>query len=230
MRVAIISDIHGNVEALNSVLKEAERSKIDKYIFLGDFVGYLYYPRQVVEKIMDLDFHAIKGNHEDILYKIECGQVDLSSITAKYGSGHAIAIRELTSQQKDFLFSLPSELKVEVNEIKISLYHETPWRNNKYIYPDSVLPNILIDNSDYIFFGHSHYQFSRKVSGNYIYNPGSVGQNRENGGVANWIELDLSYEYIKFKSTMFPTEEIIKNIIKIDGVESYNYKVLNRKI
>lgn len=228
MKVAIISDIHGNVDALNSVFKEAEQSKIDKFIFLGDFVGYLYYPRQVLEKIMDLDFIAIKGNHEDILWQVESGKLDLSSVTAKYGSGHAIAIRELSSSQKDFLFSLPSEMKVELNKLKISLYHETPWKNNEYIYPDTIISKTLNDNSDYIFFGHSHYQFCRKVSNNLICNPGSVGQNREKGGIANWLELDLSLEYLKFKSTVFPTKELIKKVVKIDGIESYNYRVLNR--
>ncbi len=230
MRLAILSDIHGNIEAFNSVIDATKRLKIDKYLLLGDYVGYYFYPRQVVEKIMDLDFVAIKGNHENILYDLECGNIELATVTAKYGSGHLIASRELTSIQKDFLFSLPCELKLDFNGTKISLYHETPWKNNRYIYPNTEIPDTLNDNSDYIFFGHSHYQFCRKLSNNFIYNPGSVGQNRETGGVSNWIDLDISYGSLRLKSTVYSKEELLKNTIKIDGLESYSYKVLNRQI
>jgi predicted phosphodiesterase len=189
----------------------------------------MFYPKQVIEIMMDLDFEAIKGNHEGILFDIECGNVELSTVTAKYGSGHANAIRELTSGQMDFLFSLPYELKLEILGTKISLHHETPWNNNKnYIYPNTEIPETLNNNSDYVFFGHSHYQFSRKLQNNIIFNPGSVGLNREKGGIANWIELDITYNSLKFHSTQYLRKDLIKKIIQIDGRESYNYKVLNR--
>ena len=199
MKVAVLSDIHGNIEALDTVLKSAKEAKIEKFILLGDYVGYLYHPKEVIERIMDLDHVAIRGNHEDILYKLETGELNLSDITTKYGSGHEIALRELNTDQKEYIFNLTTACKVELNGKKISLYHESPWNDNRYIYPNSEIPSKLKDESDFIFFGHSHYQFCRRINDKYIYNPGSVGQNREIGGIANWLEIELISEYIKFK-------------------------------
>ena len=63
MKIAILSDIHGNFDALNVVLEECKKIKIDKYLFLGDYVGY-YYGQKVWNRICQLNGIKIKGNHE----------------------------------------------------------------------------------------------------------------------------------------------------------------------
>ena len=65
MRLAIISDIHSNIEALNAVLKDINDKNIDSTICLGDLVGYCPYPNEVINRIREKNILTIMGNYDD---------------------------------------------------------------------------------------------------------------------------------------------------------------------
>jgi len=67
MKIAILSDIHGNDTALKAVLMEIDKLGVDKILFLGDYVGYYYTPDIIFDLIKDYDKELIKGNHELLL-------------------------------------------------------------------------------------------------------------------------------------------------------------------
>ena len=71
MKLAILSDIHGNHIALQTVLAAIKHYEIDKLVVAGDFVGYYFWPRDVIELLESWDIIAIRGNHEEMLIKAE---------------------------------------------------------------------------------------------------------------------------------------------------------------
>ena len=77
--------------------------------------------------------------------------------------------------------------------------------------------------------GHSHYPFIKKLSHSIIINPGSVGQNRQQGGVATWVFMDLDKLTIEIISTKYSVKRLAKKVKTFDPDKSYNYSILFRK-
>ena len=67
MRIALLGDIHGNSFALAAVLEAARAAHVEKLLITGDFVGYYFWPREVLDMLDDWDVAAVRGNHEDML-------------------------------------------------------------------------------------------------------------------------------------------------------------------
>ena len=97
--MSILSDIHGNYDALTQVLEECKKCNVEKYIFLGDYVGYYYEPKKVWDKIRLLNGIKIKGNHEDLLKASLTSKVIMRQIKDKYGIGHQIAQNQLMEEE-----------------------------------------------------------------------------------------------------------------------------------
>ena len=112
MKVALLADIHGNIEALRAVLAQVNSSEADKILIAGDFVGYYYHPHEVIETICRLGsrVEAIKGNHDALLEDFnEYDPGEKENIRSKYGSGEEIAIRAMAGEQKQWLCSLKEQ-------------------------------------------------------------------------------------------------------------------------
>jgi putative phosphoesterase len=86
MRIGLLGDIHGNSFALAAVLGAARVSRVEKLLITGDFVGYYFWPREVMDMLADWDLAAVRGNHEDMLVDAIDGESAIEKITAKYGS------------------------------------------------------------------------------------------------------------------------------------------------
>jgi len=113
MRIAIISDIHGNYTALKAVLEDARRNNVDKFIFLGDYVFDLPFSNEVAQLLMNLDnVHIIKGNRE--MYLSEFAKQDQATWTVKQFGGMYHVFRELAPDVFDFLTGLDEECHIEI--------------------------------------------------------------------------------------------------------------------
>ena len=163
MKIGVISDIHGNYDALVEVLKKAKKEEVEHLLILGDIVGYYYHPDKILELLSEWSFDMIKGNHENILEDLIANPSLGETTRLKYGSGHNEAINKLTNQQLGFLSSLPETKSVQFDEVSILMCHGSPWSNEYYIYPDSEKEVILKCDSkehDFVLIGHSHYAFA----------------------------------------------------------------------
>jgi len=111
MKIAILSDIHGNDEALRTVIKEIDTLGVDKILFLGDYVGYYYNANIILDLIKSYDKEMIKGNHE-LLMKQSLNDKEKSlAIQKKYGSGIEYAKKLLSTEQINYLINLPEKKK-----------------------------------------------------------------------------------------------------------------------
>lgn len=230
MRIAILSDIHANLSALQSVLKDIhERAEIDAYILLGDIVNYGMCPNEVIAELEQLDkpiLANIWGNHE-------CAMVDdsqLSHFATDRGRSALMYMRNILSEHsKQYIDGMTKNgiAELEVDWKKILLVHG----DMKDVYwgkmTDAEQHEECYKKYDYVLHGHSHVpQYNemyfadenplmRNKKKTVFINPGSVGQPRNHNPRAQYAILDtktgecqlLSEEYdIAFEQSLYPNE------------------------
>jgi putative phosphoesterase len=231
MKIAVISDIHGNYDALVAVLKEAKMEGVQHLLVLGDIVGYYYHPDKILEALSEWSFDIVKGNHEYILEDLIANPSLGESIRLKYGRGHQAAIDKLSLQQLDFLRDLPETKSVQFNDISLLMCHGSPWSNDFYIYPDcnkEIIEKCDSTTHDFVLIGHSHYAFAMKNANSVLINPGSVGQSRQTGGKASWCIINTENGCFQMLSTDYNVEKLLHEIAERDGDIDFLKKVLIR--
>ena len=231
MKIAVISDIHGNYDALAEVLKKAKTEGVDHLLVLGDIVGYYYHPDKILEALSQWSFDLIKGNHEYILENLIANPSLGESIRLKYGSGHKEAIEKLSLKDLEFLKALPDTKSVKFDDVSILMSHGSPWSNDFYIYPDCDKDTALKCDStahDFVLIGHSHYAFVVKNKNSILINPGSVGQSRQTGGQASWCIINTENSCFQMLSTNYNVENLVNEINQKDEDIAYLTKVLRR--
>jgi putative phosphoesterase len=182
MRIAAISDIHGNLGALDAVLADIERRCADLTVNLGDMLSGPLLPRQTAERLMALDLPTISGNHERQL---------LAPDRDAMGSSDHHAADSITEPQRRWLEALPQTRWAAED---VFLCHATPLSDVACFLEDirdgELIPASLSSIEDrakpcgasLILCGHTHLpRVARLGSGQIIVNPGSVGIQAYNG-------------------------------------------------
>ncbi len=231
MKVAIISDIHGNNYALEKVLNAARKDKAEKLLVLGDLVGYYYHPDEVLDILGNWDYELIRGNHEDLLKAMLNNDIAESALSLKYGSGHRIAAEKLSKEQINHITSAPKSRKIDADGVQLSMYHGSPWNHDQYLYPDApteILDQCNDEESDFVLIGHSHYPFVYRNTNSTLVNVGSVGQSRIMGGIANWALIDTANKSLQMKATPYETKELLAEVNQIDPDINYLKDILTR--
>ena len=231
MKVVILSDIHGNADALEATL-QAIPQDISEFWILGDLVGYYYQINKVLSLLKPLPCKFIAGNHEHYLKSGIHDPAVLSRYKSQYGSSLEIALGELNNEDLNFLTSLPDQLAFSLGNKEILLCHGSPWDNDEYIYPD-VLQKKLEKydelSASVIFQGHTHYPMELTHNNKKIINPGSLGQPRNRQAGAHWAIYDSETNEVTFKTTLYSIESLIKEIETHDPTNVYLKTVLTRK-
>jgi putative phosphoesterase len=231
MKLAILSDIHGNYSAFMEVITVCKKYNIEKLLLLGDQVGYYYESEKIYNELMSWNYLAIRGNHEEILLDyINRDNNFRNGIDKKYGS----SIKQLIGNKKiiEITQNLPSINSIRIDNINILMCHGSRTDAGKYLYPTEkkeILEAELDEQYDFIFIGHSHYPFIYSNGKSTLINVGSVGQNRVAGGVANWGILDTSNCVFSPMSTPYDTFQLIEMAKQNDSEIEYLQKILKRK-
>lgn len=231
MKIAVLSDIHGNSYALENVIEAIKNERVERLIVLGDIVGYYYYPNKVLELLAGFPYDIIKGNHEVILQNLEEQIIDPFILQQKYGKGHSIALEKLERKTRKWLYSLPFQRSLRIDNVKIQMNHGSPWNYDEYLYPDTDRKTLEKCNSkvhDFVLIGHSHYAFTYKCSESILINTGSVGQSRRKGGIAEWTIIDTLTKEYNIMKTPYDVSALKKDVEDIDQTIKYNSKILSR--
>jgi putative phosphoesterase len=208
--IAIISDIHGNLPALEAVLENIKSQNISKIYCLGDLVGYYCFFNEVVEKIKKLEIPTVLGNHDDALVNHN-GVISRSKTCTNILEWQ---LKKANQQTIDFLKKLPKHFEIVHSEKKIKLIHAGLKDNiDEYVFDvnDSYLNNNEF-NEDILISGHTHLIAYKKLfSGRTWLNPGSVGQPRDGNNKASYLIIDgnlnphfirVSYDFNKVIQAM----------------------------
>jgi putative phosphoesterase len=199
MRMAIFSDIHGNMPALEAVLSDIANQKPDARYCLGDLVGYASFPNEVTERIRDENISTVMGNYDDgVGYdRDECGcayreerERELGDQSLAWTKAHT------TAENKAFLRGLLPEIRFEDGGKRVLLVHGSPRKMNEYLFEDRALSSFqrlaASSNADIIVFGHTHKPYVKNVDGVLFVNVGSVGKPKDGDWRAGYAVLDVS--------------------------------------
>jgi putative phosphoesterase len=199
MRLAIISDIHGNLPALEAVLDDIARQQVDAVYCLGDLVGYAPFPNEVTERIRGERIPTVMGNYDDgvAFDRDECGCAYREADERMRGEQSlAWTKARTTSENKAFLRGLPSEIRVEADRKRVLLVHGSPRKMNEYLFedrPDSSFKRLASSsNADIIIFGHTHRPYTKRIGAVWFVNVGSVGKPRDGNWHACYAILDAA--------------------------------------
>ncbi|NOQ47801.1 MAG: YfcE family phosphodiesterase [Methanococcoides sp.] len=213
MKFLIISDIHGNKDALDAVLSVPH----DEVICLGDLVDYGPDPSECIELLKNENIATIKGNHDNaVASKVDCGcgykYKHLSIATREYTWG------QLSIDHMDYLRGLPLYIEKRFGKKKIHFAHGSPRSMYEYIKPDTpeadVLEMIEGVDADLIIIGHSHIPFIRHVGDVAIINPGSVGQPRDGDVRASCAVFDTQTQSVQIIRCEYDLDLVCQRIVE----------------
>ena len=231
MYIAILSDIHANIYALDAVYDDFKNKNVENILIAGDIIGYYYWPKQVVQKLMNDDrVSCISGNHENILSETLSCNESSRKYKAKYGSGYQMCRNQLSKNELNWLLGLPKKLDIKIKDISFTIAHGSLDDQEKYIYPDISL-KVLNDNhsaSDFTVLGHTHYPFIKHKGSNVIINPGSVGQPRDISRIASYALINTENYAVTFRRVWFEIDEIVRAAQRYDPEVPYLHTVLER--
>lgn len=208
MKIAVISDIHANIEALDRVLRDIDANGCSLILLLGDLVGYYYDSKEVVTRVRQDDrFTVIRGNHEEIFARCLIDDEFDKKMYLKYGSGYRSCRDTLSQDDIDWLIALPSDKTLEIEGVRIGMFHGSDKSTGEYIYPDVASDRLdrMIKGFDFIFLGHTHYPVVFAQGETTIVNPGSVGQPRDIGSLASYVILNTQNNSVALKRVPFPS-------------------------
>ena len=231
MNLAILSDIHGNIDALMEVLEACNKESVERFLILGDLVGYYYHPKEALEALLSFNTTMIQGNHERLLEGLIKGKIKKETLSKKYGCGHQIAANSLSKEQLKYLFNLPKQTSLTIDNITFSLNHGSPNNQDEYLYPNSgkdILERCNSSTEDFVLVGHSHYAFEYKCRNSILLNVGSVGQNRKKSGIASWGLINSVTSEYNLMETVYDTEKVFKEAKMRDPGIKYNSDILKR--
>jgi putative phosphoesterase len=185
-RVAVITDIHANLPALEAALVRIEELGIARVYCGGDLVGYGPHPDEVCALIEERAIPTIYGNYDYAIAR------DLDDCGCAYVTPHDREIGQLSVEwtlantgqaAKDFMRELPFDLRFDVGRTPVHLVHGSPRKVNEYLFEDK--PARLyerlaaVEQADVLVFGHTHKPWIRDFGGVRFVNCGSVGKPKD---------------------------------------------------
>lgn len=180
MKIAFISDIHGNAIALEAVLEDIEKHDIDKIYVLGDICYRGPEPRRSLDLVRSLHTEVIKGNADEwVVRGVQEGEVPEKALELMNLERQWI-VSQLEPSDIDYLASLPAQLNVSIEDVEISAFHATPTSLFDIVLPnadDHQIETSLMEAKEaqiYVY-AHIHKPYIRFLNGKVIMNIGSVG-------------------------------------------------------
>jgi diadenosine tetraphosphatase ApaH/serine/threonine PP2A family protein phosphatase len=232
MRYLVLTDIHANLEALDTCLLDARSRGYDQTLVLGDLVGYGADPNAVVDRIQSLNPTAIvRGNHDKVASGLE--QAEGFNAVAKSAAKWTLDV--LLPGHRRWLAALPQG-PIDIDEI-VQICHGSPFNEDAYIFDElDAVRALKTSTRPLCLFGHTHYPVTFELSADafetldptpasaarlqlkngskYLMNPGSVGQPRDNDPRAAYAIVDTGRRYVELLRLPYPVEEAQDKIIR----------------
>jgi len=213
MRIAVISDIHGNRAALEAVLDDLATQRADAVYCLGDLVGYAPFPDEVVNRIRQEGIPTIMGNYDDGVgfERDECGCAYRDSVEQELGQRSLDwTKRHVTAENKTFLRTLHKEIRLDADGRRVLLVHGSPRKMNEYLFEDRPLSSFqrlaASSAAEVIVFGHTHKPYTKTVDGVLFLNVGSVGKPKDGDWRACYAILEGAGPSVEFRRVAYDVQ------------------------
>jgi predicted phosphodiesterase len=224
LRVAVISDVHANLPALEAVLEHAGQEGFDELWCLGDIVGYGGKPSECLALVRERSAICLGGNHDLVV----SGVLDIAQFTSDAGVAARWTRSVLTPDELEVL----AVLSPQGERAGVSLFHgsirDPVW---EYVLTADVADaSLRAQTTELALVGHSHVQLSLALGdggleggkaepeqevplgSKQLLNPGSVGQPRDRDPRAAWLLLDTEAGWARFKRSEYAIERAQSDI------------------
>lgn len=228
MRLAVFSDVHSNLEALDAVLADMADQRVDQKICLGDVVGYNANPVECLERVRELHCPVLRGNHDQECSS-DCSLENYSEL-ARIGIEHCR--KKLSPEHKAYLSQLPFTWESEnevLGAVHASMYMPPQW--HYILSPLDAELHFAFQTVRLCFCGHTHVPgiFIQAAKGvkilpprKYHYrddvlqlvNVGSVGQPRDGDWRASYVIVDTKGHFVEFHRVKYPLKIAQKKIVQ----------------
>jgi putative phosphoesterase len=203
VKLAVFSDIHGNIQGLQAVMKDIEARGADVVWCGGDLVGYGANPGEVIAEIQRRGIPTIMGNYDDgvAYFRIACGCDYPNEAAMERGlKSLAWAKANTTDAQKAYLRNLPHKLQRECEGHQIVLVHASPAALNEYLFEtvadDVFRKHLTATGADVLIFGHTHKPYHKVLDGKHLVNSGSAGKPKHGNPNATYVMLDIDTDTV----------------------------------
>jgi len=232
MRYLVLTDIHANLEALETCLSDARDRKCDQTLVLGDLVGYGADPNAVIDRVIALKPLAIvRGNHD----KVACGVEQAEGFNAVAKSAARWTLEVLTPHNRDWVAALPQG-PTQVDAL-VEICHGSPFDEDAYIFDElDAVRALKVSTRPICLFGHTHYPVTFELADEtiesigsspasemrvqirdgcrYLINPGSVGQPRDGDPRAAYAIVDTSERRVELFRAKYPVDAAQAKILE----------------
>lgn len=171
MKIAVISDIHSNLLALNLAINSLKQENIDSIYFLGDYITDGENEQEILNIVQELSDYAILGNREKYMLNYSPDRKDFNNYKPLYTT-----YNNLNQENLHYIASLPEFYIIKINNFKVLMIHGDKYYNSN-ISLDIIFDKIIADfDFDICLFGHSHKYLYQEYKNKIFINPGSIGE------------------------------------------------------
>lgn len=196
IRIAVMSDIHSNINALDACIHDSKRYKVKYYLFLGDLITDWEHPHEVLKRVRSISDRVIRGNRENAI--TDRRNQDFEGIWKRFDSFASMewTYNQLTTDELDYIENLPKQMRVPVNDkYSIRMVHGSVFSPNEKLLKSqgnmAVAPSFEKIEDNILLFGHTHEQWMTQVDGKIAVNPGSVGVHYNGSRCAEYAILEF---------------------------------------
>jgi putative phosphoesterase len=211
MKIAILSDIHGNIEALKAAHAGAVSKGTDKIYHLGDLGGYAPFVNEVVDFLIEHGIEGVQGNYDETVAndREHCGCKYEDPLQAEMAAfGFEWTKTDASQKSKYYMSNLPFEIPLTVDGKKVIIFHASPKRNNLYWYedrPEKFFREMAEKvNADVLIYGHTHKPYRKDLDGKTFINAGSVGKPKDGDTRACVTLLEIADGDVKTEFVRVP--------------------------
>jgi putative phosphoesterase len=228
MRIAIISDIHGNLVALDAILADARAEDVDQFVCLGDVAGNGPQPHEVIQRVRELGCPVIRGNTDEWFlveqtYDLNSEKERRLMEMVRWGAA------QISSADVEFMRTFQPRVDIALeNDTSILFFHGSPQSNTDVILgttPETDLARLIGNfRATVMAGGHTHTQMLRRFKEMMIINPGSVGMPIERTGLSEYalVESRDGRLSVEFKRVPFNVNALVR-LARESGMPQFDW-------
>jgi len=216
VKIALISDVHSNIIALDAVLADVDSIGVGLILNAGDIVGYNPYPNETIERFKSRNIQSILGNHDKAV--IRFNPVGMNKMAAE---AVLWTSKNIAAEGVDYLKDLKSRLFMRIGTHLCGIYHGSPRDDDEYLYEVDAGRELLeMCECSILIVGHTHMPFIKRFDNGMIVNSGSVGQPRDGDPRANYVLFDSDTGDFQIRRVSYDVEIVEKKVQSV-GLPSF---------
>ena len=224
VKIGVISDVHGNLNALEAVLEDAKTRGITVFLNAGDMMGFGAFPNEIIEMLYSNNTLSVIGNLDlEILDKNKKVK-GAKKFSVEY------ARKVLEKSHETYLHTLPLKLELEIAHKKFLVVHGSPVSIDEHLYHDTPEQRFQelakTSGADIIIFGHSHDQFTKKADGALFINPGSAGRPGDGNPQAAYAMITVNPFSVELIRVNYDVAAAVDALRRRGAPESYAQMLL----